>query len=1296
MKYYVKISKTIATTKDSSTGNETTTVTEESLNIGMNIDTNTSCSFVDANNDTKNKKYDLLSKVGISYSNITINKQMYSSNMVHLHLLINTNGNGVMATRSMLKNALLDATLDVSLLSGTTTTMAIAAGYKVIDLKYSSVQSNLYLDLIAYSPERYAALNQHSECFTGKTIDEILEMSLNRFNFCKYGTTTQDYRYSTDDTHFLHYYYKANDDKDDTTTRTLHIIPYAVQYNESTYDFLCRLAQRHGEALFFEGEALHFGFQPADDTKIIQIASSNISNIAFEDSTDRGTSLYVGDNYMDCDKAFYYKKDKAPESIKSSIADNTTSQDSADEESTSTSITSSSVNIINQESANNDSFVDLDRDLETISDTNKTNESTYLNSVDNFPVTQESLLTLYDAAFYTRCSIGLLSDLLVNESIIGMAAAAALGLKEATYDAYSNAKAINTDYKADISNSKGTLLAGVRYNDGPRGIDTLKYKRDSSSFISYITERSHDSKQSKITVTLNSSYISDSLQLGSVVMLGDEQDKYYVCSMAISTIATNIFPQITLELIPYLAINDGGVVPIIDPNKMILKSSPQSAIVIDTKDPHQLNRVRVCYKWQFARATNEFKHNETGNILQSDDFKDSFIETLRSMATPWIRMATPSAKGEGGFIFTPDLYSEVIVDYVNGNIDRPYVDSSVFNNNDAPYGAFENDNTSAVSSRHGQKIVFHDGNSGGSIFTRALLPVSDLGLDFLSSFVDVSGGDALAPFDGYTEITDKYNINSVKLSTTDRSVCIKSSLGDVELNALTGIKIKAPNGNIDIMGKNVSIRAGNELSIISGTNVNRPSQVSSTSLAIALAVRDSVGIDLSILRTVVESICKPVGGNMVIKSNRFLCLEAGRGNAKVSRFVKETSDNEKGEPIPIKEPLLAFVKIFDNCKAGIDAIKNAEQTYTEMYNSSSVGYDKIIHDLETYIVDDRISEIKTMLETLESPDDIINSLLTKAHFYSSSSTVFKISSDLNMERMRLSINFGGDLKDQGSTEMVLSLMHLVNNLDNALYAYKRALIDNYDLINSEIDKIGGPLKELLVTRFFKSEVPKLVEFCDYKSENDTTYKIFNQAIQGELAAKRILLLVVIQLMQESNARIDFHAQGNEVIVLNLPAAIETVVNRIFKLDKIIPRISSDSIIVSGRKKHKTKGHEFEIMCQVDVRDADALSPDEIADINVSWRFMANSVLSDEMMSFKEILLSSILGGARKDLPYFYSKGRQIDRQTLQDGSILFSDNRHITARYDSSCGIFVNSDTTFDNELVAKYKEVLSSVDENI
>ena len=57
------------------------------------------------------------------------------------------------------------------------------------------------------------------------------------------------------------------------------------------------------------------------------------------------------------------------------------------------------------------------------------------------------------------------------------------------------------------------------------------------------------------------------------------------------------------------------------------------------------------------------------------------------------------------------------------------------------------------------------------------------------------------------------------MSTHDRYINVKSPFGTVNVSAFTGINIDAPNGDINIRGKNVNIQAGNNLTMTSGTNI---------------------------------------------------------------------------------------------------------------------------------------------------------------------------------------------------------------------------------------------------------------------------------------------------------------------------------------------------------------------------------------------------------------------------------------------------------------------------------------------
>ena len=131
-----------------------------------------------------------------------------------------------------------------------------------------------------------------------------------------------------------------------------------------------------------------------------------------------------------------------------------------------------------------------------------------------------------------------------------------------------------------------------------------------------------------------------------------------------------------------------------------------------------------------------------------------------------------------------------------------------------------------------------------------------------------------------------------------RSVTIKSPFGTVGINAFSGITINAPNGDVKIVGKNITLEAGNKITINSGTNLPTPNcgnasgktkAADITKLIIngvaSKLIDDYVTsvIDLSLIRHVIEVFVRPVDGTLLLKSRKFLKLEAGLGNATIRR-----------------------------------------------------------------------------------------------------------------------------------------------------------------------------------------------------------------------------------------------------------------------------------------------------------------------------------------------------------------------------------------------------------------------------
>ena len=59
-------------------------------------------------------------------------------------------------------------------------------------------------------------------------------------------------------------------------------IPFSVQYNETHFNYLARMAEAYGEQFYYDGEVLHFGKLPPQNPPLKLIYGSNVSDIRIE------------------------------------------------------------------------------------------------------------------------------------------------------------------------------------------------------------------------------------------------------------------------------------------------------------------------------------------------------------------------------------------------------------------------------------------------------------------------------------------------------------------------------------------------------------------------------------------------------------------------------------------------------------------------------------------------------------------------------------------------------------------------------------------------------------------------------------------------------------------------------------------------------------------------------------------------------------------------------------------------------------------------------------------------------
>ena len=384
--------------------------------------------------------------------------------------------------------------------------------------------------------------------------------------------------------------------------------------------------------------------------------------------------------------------------------------------------------------------------------------------------------------------------------------------------------------------------------------------------------------------------------------------------------------------------------------------------------------------------TRDKKEEQKATVVQE---AEKVQKAIADDASPWIRVSSPMATPGGGAFFKPQVGDEVLINYDNDNIDRPYVVGGLFSkNNPVPQEGLarytqplvqQKDVNVALMSPNGHHITFTDPEYGGNFFTNALSP----GIGFYSSIIGLDKfGKNVKDMSGGIHIGDRYGLYEIEMLSHKRSVNIKSPFGTVGINAFSGITICAPNGDVTIRGKNITLEAGNKISVTSGKNIQPPgigspdttsgwwaNTLTSTVGAIAGGAVDALVapvVDLSLIRHVVEVFVRPVDGTMLIKSKRFLRLEAGAGKTTIKRNRYAKSVEEK------KQSSEAFYNTLIQCVQDIDSqVQNIFDTYNKMWRDAYDRKRAYFDDIAGVLNDDNDPNIAELAYKLSSEVPVI-------------------------------------------------------------------------------------------------------------------------------------------------------------------------------------------------------------------------------------------------------------------------------------------------------------------------------------
>lgn len=814
----------------------------------------------------------------------------------------------------------------------------IANNYFVYELfpcyRRSANTSSMDVELHIFSLDKLMTLDKFSKVYTSKRLgNDIFSGSVGKFVLAKYPANKKNPTLMTLKGDF------ANMQVMPLTTKDKELrIPYAVQYDESFYDFIKRLADRYGEFLYFEDGSLHLGLEPG------------ITNYSRATQTTPGiisSTTTVVINWAlekDLQARYYHHLDAENLTVKDQHSNYL---DRKDEDSDCYISSSETAKYFNPDP------VPADENLDIMPKEGGRTMGELYEYAEWRKLLMWDLFKIFSAKSLMQAFADIMSTELFRVWKLGYKyEKRKADFIETHYSPYEDDKK-NSKYPGHTSDTSvmqfGTLAGNT---DFATTFDQEELKNLTSVFFSAL--RKMERKVTEDAVTLEFGENTQPFSLGDKIQV-DSIDYIVIDIEGRADKHENGFEDVQkVTAIPvYIRTKDSTttsvVIPPLQPGIQIRESKPQRAFIDDTDDPEELGRVRIRYPWQ----------------KKGDD------------ASPWIRVTLPMATDGGAVNFTPGEGDEAMVDYENGNIDRPYVTGYVM----SPYNKSKWGNPSlperGIVSANGHSLTFDDGSDGSNFFwgwlptletAKTLLPPSWWG-DWLKN--KDAGMKALVG--GFT-LTDRYGLYEVSGSSDGRSVSVKSPMGDISLSAFTGIKISAPNGDINITGKNVTIKAGNKLTLTSGNNLKDryiDREVKINNLAnFGVGLLNNISektleslLDFSFLRCVLEVFARPVDGTLKIKSNTHVMVEAGKGSVQVPRsfynnapsdILSDKDMQEQGLLLPvvlktvevIKTEVNAFVDnfktAFETYNTAYQALENVRPTYSDRdRNGKALPFDKI-------------------------------------------------------------------------------------------------------------------------------------------------------------------------------------------------------------------------------------------------------------------------------------------------------------------------------------------------------------------
>ena len=763
---------------------------------------------------------------------------------------------------------------------------------------------SMHLKLKIYSPDKLLTLKNTSRTFVGKRLSEILTSELRKYSHPADKDT--GLQFNTDHLQVLNFDRTVNG----KAVTNEHIFPFLVQYNESLYDLLARTANRWGEFMYYRDGKLHFGYN----------AKQEIKDLKTQDGTDKYYKITYPSYNTD---AQLIGGDASGAYHMQAVYDATVSETPVEESPYLVKGELGKFNGAEDKYAMRKvaSFLGNDKDMTTW----LTN-----NLVDD-------LVSLGQSTSYKK----LLNDKINKDYFTDM---------NATNPHYGEHEFTLYDDETETKNAFNQFTELHSEYNGSKYQEILEGERTAGENL----------------VQIDFDTTSPDLNLGDLITVDSEL--FFVVGVNSGTTVTRTIKDgkeetITQQNFKVTVVGRKDNKSILDdknifyptmlPSGHVRYSGPQKAVIFDENDPTLKHRVRVLFDWQYIEKVE--KNEDTGKEKKEKKKIDD------AEASPWLMFA---GKGDGNPSTGRHVEgTEVLLGFVGDNIERPYVIGAIQNK-----AGYDSTIDVDLDTDKGHFLRLTDGSREGglsSFLFGALSPAASTLANFIPNFA-FNGGKS-DRLEGGFSLGDFFGIYKISGSSDQRNITISSPWGDVKLNAFTGITISAPNGDVKISGKNVTIEAGNNLKLVSGTNAGykifRDKKYKSAGAGIAMTAAAAAAnklasklklIDLTFVRSVVEVVMRPVEGALTVKSNRYLKLEAGKNaceypasafnSEKRQKIIDKAAAKQFNGNSPLSDGFCTLFRAVGSIVGGLDKYNTRYNACVEMKKA----FDGAIKDLKDW------------------------------------------------------------------------------------------------------------------------------------------------------------------------------------------------------------------------------------------------------------------------------------------------------------------------------------------------------------